>query len=307
MTAGHVPLSRSAAFGFAFVTSLVLWLRPISSTVSLALADERYTYVLLVAPLVTWILLRASRDPGRTFKSVPIAFVVLPLSGVAAFAAFRSTLISGEARLTMEILCLTAWWIAAYIACFGLGTSKLERFALEFLVLGVPLPPVVMDRLVDVLQWGSVFATEGLFKLFQVPVLRDGTKLQIPGLDVNIAGECSSIRSTTFLLLATVLIAHLVLESSWKKWLVVLLVIPISVARNGFRIFTISVLATELDSSFLTGRLHRSGGVVFYLGSLLVVGLCMFWLTRGTAGRRTEPGGDLSRPGVPLRGKSASL
>ena len=41
--------------------------------------------------------------------------------------------------------------------------------------------------------------------------------------------------------------------------------VPLSVGKNALRIFTLSMLAIHVDPSFLTGRLHREGGVVFFL------------------------------------------
>jgi exosortase/archaeosortase family protein len=60
------------------------------------------------------------------------------------------------------------------------------------------------------------------------------------------------------------------------------------VAKNGLRIFTIAMLATRVDRSFLTGRLHRQGGVIFLVIALAVIGL-LIWMVRrdeGEAGIR---------------------
>jgi exosortase/archaeosortase family protein len=39
--------------------------------------------------------------------------------------------------------------------------------------------------------------------------------------------------------------------------------------KNGIRIATLTLLAVYVDPSFLTGKLHHDGGVVFFLLGLL--------------------------------------
>jgi hypothetical protein len=43
------------------------------------------------------------------------------------------------------------------------------------------------------------------------------------------------------------------------------------ILKNGIRIATLTLLAMYVDPSFLTGRVHREGGVVFFRMSLLLL------------------------------------
>jgi len=82
-------------------------------------------------------------------------------------------------------------------------------------------------------------------------------------------------------------VAQLLLRSTWRKAVVVALAIPLSVAKNGLRIFVIGMLATRVDLSFLTGRLHRQGGVIFLLTALVAIFLVIWILRRGEEERPT--------------------
>jgi exosortase/archaeosortase family protein len=107
--------------------------------------------------------------------------------------------------------------------------------------------------------------------------------LAIPGLDIEVASECSSIRSSQMLLVSTMVLAHLFLRSWWRKALLIAAVIPIAVAKNGLRIFTIAELGTRVDPAFLNGKFHHNGGIIFYgIAVLMVVALLMLL-------RRREP------------------
>jgi exosortase/archaeosortase family protein len=88
--------------------------------------------------------------------------------------------------------------------------------------------------------------------------------LSIPGLDIEVARECSSIRSSLMLVVTTMILAHLFLRSWWRKALLVGAAIPLSVAKNGLRIVTIAELGTRIDPGFLSGKLHHNGGILFF-------------------------------------------
>jgi exosortase/archaeosortase family protein len=76
-------------------------------------------------------------------------------------------------------------------------------------------------------------------------------------------------------------LAQLLLRSPWRKAVIVAIAIPLSVAKNGLRIFTIAMLATRVDRSFLTGRLHRQGGIIFFLIALAIISLLLWLMRRG--------------------------
>jgi exosortase/archaeosortase family protein len=109
--------------------------------------------------------------------------------------------------------------------------------------------------------------------------------LSIPGLDIEVARECSSIRSSMMLIVTTMFLAQLFLRSWWKKALLILVAIPLSVAKNALRIFTIAELGTRVDPGFLDGKLHRHGGIVFFSLAVVVVGL-LVWALRGSEFRK---------------------
>jgi exosortase/archaeosortase family protein len=105
--------------------------------------------------------------------------------------------------------------------------------------------------------------------------------LSIPGLDIEVARECSSIRSSLMLVVTTMILAHLFLRSWWRKALLITAAIPLSVAKNGLRIATIAELGTRIDPGFLSGKLHHNGGILFFGLSVVAVG-ALLWVLRRT-------------------------
>ncbi len=120
-------------------------------------------------------------------------------------------------------------------------------------------------------QCGSTSVAYFLFRALGVPVLRQGFLLTVPGVTIEVAKECSGIRSSMALFITCVVAAHVFLRTPWKKLLFVLLAFPLALLKNGVRIVTLTLLSIYVDPSFLTGRLHQQGGFIFFLLALAIL------------------------------------
>lgn len=177
------------------------------------------------------------------------------------------------------MLAAVTWWIGSFVCCFGTHISRICIFPLLLLLWLVPLPGSAVSHIVSFLQHGSADAANLLFVIAGVPVTKDGLQLSVPGWMLEVATECSSIRSSLMLLIVSVVLSHLLLRSPWGKGLVIVAAIPLAIAKNGCRIFTLSMLAVHVDPIFLRGWPHHQGGIFFFL--VFVAGLfVLLWLLR---------------------------
>jgi exosortase/archaeosortase family protein len=53
------------------------------------------------------------------------------------------------------------------------------------------------------------------------------------------------------------------------------------ILKNGIRIATLTLLSIYVDPGFLRGRLHRDGGIVFFLLGLLLLYPVLLFLQHG--------------------------
>lgn len=164
-----------------------------------------------------------------------------------------------------------ATWIAGFVFCYGARCFHAALFPVLFLLLMIPLPLAAIDHTVVVLQKGSASTAYRLFRLLGVPVFRSGFTFGLPGVDVEVAKECSGIRSTISLLITGILASHIFLRSGWRKLVLSLATIPIAIFKNAVRIVTISWLGIYVDPGFLHGTLHRYGGIPFTLLALAML------------------------------------
>jgi exosortase/archaeosortase family protein len=107
-------------------------------------------------------------------------------------------------------------------------------------------------------------------------------------VSIEIANECSGIRSSIGLFISLLIASHMFLKRWWSKTALMVMVIPMVLVKNAIRITTLTLLAVHVDKAFLiSSPLHQSGGIVFFALALLLV-LPVLVLLRRCEGRFQE-------------------
>lgn len=274
-------------FSILSAISVAIWWGPITSSFALAVSDEQYTHILLILPISAALIFQDWKPP-QPFGGLRIGSVFLVIAVLATVVVrWKAIPLPSDGRLSLNMVAVAVWWIAAFVLCFGPRAFRRALFPLCFLFWTVPLPEFVLNPIVSLLQRSSAAAAHLLFAVAGVPVAQRGMLIHVPGLTVEVARECSSIRSSLMLMVTTMVLAQIFLRSPWRKALVIAAAIPLSVAKNGLRIFAIVMLATRVDPSYLTGRLHRQGGIIFFLIALAAIFVLILMARRG---EEKEPG-----------------
>jgi exosortase len=269
-------------FGVLVAVSLVLWWQPLVTTFLLALQNIAYTHIFLIVPLsvaLIWLERNALRPPFQ--GSVRAGAFLLVAALLVTVVAKWDAAVPNDVRLSLNMFALVVWWVGSVTFCFGTRAFRSFLFPLCFLLWIVPLPESPLNSTIEWLQVQSATTARILFRAAGVPATQDGIMVSIPGLDIEVASQCSSIRSSLMLVITTMVLAHLLLRSWWRKSLLVAVAIPLSFVKNGFRIFVISELGTRVDPSFFEGRLHHHGGILFLALALAAVAL-LLWILRRT-------------------------
>jgi exosortase len=275
--------SRTLQFVLLVAVACVLWWRPLASTLELALSSDSHTHILLIVPLSCALVYtqRQTRQPDSKPSVGAGSSLLIVALLIAGFSKWGADGLPQDVRLSLSMFALVTSWIASVLLCFGVRLFQAFLFPLCFLFWVVPIPELALDGIIHFLQHQSAFAARVMFLLIGVPVKQDGIMLSIPGLDIEVTRECSSIRSSLILVITTMVLAHLFLRSPWRKSLLVAAAVPLSLVKNGFRIFAISELGTRVDPSFFDGRLHHQGGIVFLSIALGAVAV-LLWVLRRT-------------------------
>lgn len=202
-----------------------------------------------------------------------VSFYVIGLMGLLHLAP--------DIHMSWMVFSALVAFFGAFVFLFGTESFRKARFPLFFLAFMIPIPHVILEGFIYALQVASTETTDLIFGFIGVPYYREGFFFYLPGVAIEVAKQCSGIRSSLALVVTGVLAAHLFLDRGWKQVLLVLSIFPITVLKNGIRIVTLTLLANYVDVRFLTKSwLHHSGGFVFYIPSLALLGLEIWALRR---------------------------
>ncbi|PYJ88110.1 MAG: hypothetical protein DME71_13830, partial [Verrucomicrobia bacterium] len=179
-----------------------------------------HSHILLI-PFVSAYLLYIRRDqlPRKYVADLPLGMVFL--AGGLGFFLFTYWLnFAGRALadnyylvlLTLSFLCCLA---AAGFFFFGRGWMRAAAFPLGFLIFMVPMPDAMADALETASKYASAEVANFLFHLSGTPFLRVGLIFQLPNITIEVAQECSGIRSSWVLFMTSILAANLFLKTPW--------------------------------------------------------------------------------------------
>lgn len=276
-------LSPPLLFSILSVVSLMVWWSSFISTFALAWRDSQYTHILLILPVSISLIYKEWKSSESSEKSRSTIGSILLVAALVAtvIARFHIASLPRDQQLSVNMLALVVWWIGAFIVSFGTRAFQRALFPLSLLFWIVPIPEFLLNPIVRLLQEGSAASARLLSEAAGVPTVQDGTRITIPGLTVEVAAECSSIRSSLMLVVTTMVLAQASLRSAWRKALVIAVAIPLSVGKNGVRIFVLAILTTRVDRSFITGRLHHQGGIIYFLIALAAI-ISVIWIAHVT-------------------------
>jgi len=270
---------------YATVCAVAFW-APLRSLMQVALASDTYSHILVV-PFVSIVLVWMKRERlFRTLEPNRSSAAVLFCGGalLGAVGWRNPSLSAGGDWLGLAILGFLCLIWAGFLFFYGASAFKAGLFPLLFLLLMVPLPTFLLDRFIAWLQVGSADVAEWIFHLSGTPVLRQGLIFVLPQVTIEVAKECSGIRSTQALLITCLLAGYLFMRTNWRRAVLLVAAVPVLIVKNGVRIATLTLLAVHVDPSFLTGHLHHDGGFVFFALAMLILLPLFRWLQNADCG-----------------------
>jgi exosortase len=202
-----------------------------------------------------------------------------------SIAVSSSNLIIPGVRFSLIVFSIILTWALGFLTFYGTPAVRAAVFPLSLAIFLVPWPPFLLDKIVVALQHASAATTYALFRAAHVPILRHDLQFSLPRFDIEIAPQCSGIRSSISLFLTAILSGHLFLQSNWRKVCLSLCAIPVVIFKNALRIVTLALLGSYVDRGFLHGNLHRFGGLVFSLVALVILVTLILLLRRAERGR----------------------
>ena len=286
MASSHRKTWRFWAGGCFTIVLLAAFAQPLLALVNYAAGSQLYSYILLV-PFVSAYLLYLRRDQLPKNYRVDLPLTIVSLAAGLALRVFIYWLDFLKrapadndylALLTLSFLCCLA---AGGFFFFGRGWMRAAAFPLGFLIFMVPMPDAMADALETASKYASAEAANLLFHLSGTPFVRVGRVFQLPNITIEVAQACSGIRSSWVLFITSILAANLFLKMPWRRFALVAFVIPLAILRNGFRILVIGLLCVNIGPQMIHSLIHRRGGPLFFMLSLIPFFLLLWLLRKG--------------------------
>jgi exosortase len=214
-------------------------------------------------------------DKRKVLKAIPIKQT---WSGIVLVVFSIMVLILGvygvelfTARISF-IMLLTGL-IATF---FGWAMVRELRFPLLVLVLAIPFPAILFNRITFPLQLLASRIASDILPSLGVPTLHEGNVIELPVMKLEVAEACSGIRSLMSLFTLAVFYGYFLERTTKRRVILALASIPIAVTANVARIVGTGLCVQYWDPDKALGFFHEFSGWVMFVVSLA----CLFLVHR---------------------------
>jgi exosortase D (VPLPA-CTERM-specific) len=263
VAAAALILSALATLGWQHAAMLQMW--------DTWIQRPEYSHGPLLPLLAAWILWRerhtlVAKDARSTWWALPIVILGATLAVLGDLATLYAAVQYGIVLILIGLL----------VAWMGAANARRIWIVSVLLLLMVPLPNFLLNNLSVSLQLLSSQLGVGLVRLAGISVYLEGNVIDLGGYQLQVAEACDGMRYLFPLATIAFIMAYFYRAAFWKKALLFLSSIPITIAMNSIRIGTIGVLVDRWGIGMAEGFLHEfQGWLVFMLCLALLIGEIM--------------------------------
>lgn len=254
-------------------------------------ADENYSHGLLV-PFIIGYILWSQRDK---FAAEPARPSVL-LGGLAvAFSLFALWTGVAGAELYTQRMSLVLLIAGTVVYFGGLRFLKLILVPLGLLILAIPIPAIIFNKIAFPLQLFASRCAVWSMSMLGIPVLRQGNIIELKPLNsfdtkkLEVVEACSGIRSLMTLMTLAVVFAYFTYPRSndsggphgkfgwlrsygfWRSVIIVLSAVPIAILTNASRVSGTGILSHYYGTGVADGFFHSFSGWAIYVVAFLLL------------------------------------
>jgi len=234
--------------------------------------DENYSHGFLI-PFVSGYLIYKNKKALKEISHSPSWFgpVVVTLGLMILIIG-----IAGAELFTMRFSFIVVL-AGLLLSFYGKDFFKKISFPLFFLIFMVPLPYIVYNSLTLPLRAIATRLASSFLYIFNVPALREGNVIYLPETSLEVVEACSGIRSLISLLALGTFFAYLFQPKFFKRIILVIAVIPITIVANALRITLTGILSFHVSEKIAHGFFHYFSGWLIFLVALFAL-IILNWL-----------------------------
>ncbi|MFL6675158.1 MAG: exosortase A [Massilia sp.] len=289
--APRLPWGPIALVVLALLALFGLYLPTVKSIVATWNSSDTFAHGYVILPISLWLVWRR-RANFIAYPPQPYWPALLLLAGAgAAWMAGRL----GEVQVVQQYA-FAAMIPAIALALFGTRLAGSLAFPLLFVLFAVPFGEIFVAPLIEFTANFTVWAVQ----MTGIPVLRNGTRFELPTGSWSVVEACSGVRYLISSVTLGCLYAYLTYRSTARRLMFVGLSVVVPVIANGLRAYMIVMIGHTSGMALATGVDHLIYGWLFF-GLVMFI---MFWIgsywredaevapaPRRTAGGKGTPAG----------------
>jgi len=240
---------------------------------------DDYNYAYLI-PFIVLYLIWEKRTHLSELESRPSWYGAIPIFAGIFFYLLGE--LGGE-YLTMHI---SSWFFLVGICWFHLGWQKLKIIAFPLCVIPTmfPLPNFLYTKITLKLQLISSQLGVAIIQIYGLSAYREGNVIDLGFTQLQVVEACSGLRYLFPLLVLGILLAYFFKAALWKRIVLVLSTIPLSIITNSLRIAMTGILFEIWGPVVADGFFHGFSGWIIFVSALGVM-LLEMWILSGAWGK----------------------
>lgn len=266
--------------GVALLFAVLYW-EGLRELVKIWDGKEEYSHGFLI-PLISLFLVWQKKDELERVKLTG-SWIGVPIVLFAILVYFLGDLSTIFLIIHYSMLVFLAGLLLAFGGWRAMG---LLWVPLVYLFFMVPLPPFLYNQLSGKLQLISSELGVMVIRAFDISVYLEGNVIDLGKFQLQVVEACNGLRYLFPLMSFGFLCAYLFKVSFWKRAIVFLSTIPLTVLMNSFRIGVIGVLVEYWGIEQAEGFLHDFEGWIIFMACVAILFLEMWLLVKLTGDRR---------------------
>ena len=290
-TRPRFALPGYALFALALTGALLLFASAIGQLYSIWSAQPEYSYGILIPAISVFLIWRQREE----LRHLPFTGSWYGLVLIAVGLALRLV----GTLSTMPAVVHYAMLLVLYglvLALTGPAVFRRLLMPLFILVFMVPLPPVFSEQLSLQLQLLSSQLGVWVIRTAGISVFLEGNVIDLGSYQLEVAEACSGLRYLFPLMTLAFMIAYAFRGPLWKRSIIFLSSVPVTVLMNSLRIGIIGITVEHWGTQMAEGLLHEFEGWVLFMLSAVIVLLVAAGLSR--LGRRATGQPNMGQPGM---------
>jgi exosortase len=201
--------------------------------------------------------------------------ILILLSGIIMY--FLGQLGAAHTTTRVSLLITLA---GIFIFLYGKNMFRSIMFPFMFLFLMIPAPRYLYDLIAFPLKLFVTKYSVLLLDNLGIMVIREGNVIMMENITLQVVDACSGIRSLISIIVVAITLAYITQQTAFKRGIIILSAIPISVIANMGRIVVTGIMARYYGSIAAEGFFHDFAGLAVFGFEAFLIGAIALLLNK---------------------------